>query len=145
MAVGGTATYDAYGHPQTAVTLQNSGYTVAVTGSTSKTPSTIVNPGTNDATGTTNIAAPFMVGDSYGQFQITPAGTQSTTGLLRTIYFTAPYPMVRPALVAITTNTGTPAAAGGTLVVTMEPNQLSIKVGTHLTAATIYNVAYAIL
>ncbi len=143
MPLGGGRTYDAYGHPTDPVALQNSGYAVATTGTA---PSTIVNPGTNDPTGTTNIANPFMVSDSYGQFQITPKGTQSTTGILRTIYFTSPYPMVRPALVAITTNTGTPAAAGGTLVVTMEPNLLSIKVGTKLTSSgAVYNVAYTIL
>lgn len=136
--------YDAYGHPNDQYSQNIAGFTATSSGTAA---GTIVNPGTADPTGTTNVAPPFCVSDAYGAFQITCKGTKST-GALRNIYFQKPYSQVRPVLCAITTNTSTPAAAGGTLTITMTLTRLQISVGTGLPTSTsgpTYNITYVIL
>jgi hypothetical protein len=134
--------YDAYGHPNDAWTQGVAGFKVTSSGTAA---GTIVNPGAQDPTGTTNIAPPNCVSDAYGQFSVTPKGTQTTTGNLRTIYFQNPYPMIRPVLVAMTLATSG-AASGGTLTITMTTTSLTIKVGTKLASSgAVTNISYVIL
>lgn len=137
--------YDAYGHPNDAWTQGYAGYTATSSGSS---PGTVVNPGTADPSGTSNVAPPNCVSDAYGQFQITVKGTKST-GALRNIYFQKKYPVVRPVLVAISTNTSTPTSAGGTLTIRMYLDHLAISVGTGLgtgtTSGPTFNISYVIL
>jgi hypothetical protein len=134
-----TKAYDAYGHANDAWTQNVAGYTAATTGTA---PGTLVNPGTADPTGTTNVTIPNCISDGYGQFAITTAGTQ-TTGALRTVYFQNPYPVLRPVLVLVSTTAG--VAAGGTITATMSLTNLAISVGTALTTATTYYISYVIL
>jgi hypothetical protein len=142
MNVGTTRSYDAYGHPTDAQALVNSGLTTSTSGTAA---GTVVNPGSADPTGTTNITAPWMASDSYGQLQITPKGTQKTGKVLRTIYFKNPFPAVRPALVTLTRATND-AAAGGTITVTMTKASLQIVNGTVLASSgVVYNLSYTIL
>jgi hypothetical protein len=134
--------FDAYGHRSDPFTQNVAGFKASTSGTA---PGTIVNPGGQDPTGTTNVTPPFCVSDAVGQFQITAKGTQTTTGNLRTIYFSNPYPMVRPVLATMSLATSG-AAAGGTLVITMTTTSLTLKVGTKLTSSgAVTNVAYTIL
>jgi hypothetical protein len=134
--------YDAYGHPNDAWTQTVAGFKATSTGTAA---GTVVNPGTQDPTGTTVVAPPNCVSDAYGQFSITQKGTQTTTGNLRVIYFQNPYPVVRPVSVTCSLATSN-AASGGTLTVTMTPTSLTIKVGTKLaSSATVHNIAYVVL
>jgi hypothetical protein len=137
--LGATKAYDAYGHPTDALTQINAGFTTATSGTA---PGTVVQTATADPTGTTNITQPNQVSDGYGQFQITTAGTQ-TTGSLRTVFFQNPYPVNRPVVATITTTAG--ASAGGVLTLTLSPTSLNFSIGTALTTATTYNIAFAIL
>jgi hypothetical protein len=132
--------YDYYGHDNSASTQLNAGYTTATTGTAA---GTVVNPGTADPTGTTNIVAPNAISDGYGQFTITTAGSQ-TTGALRTIYFTSPYPALRPVQATISTTGGT-VAAGGSFTTTMSLTSLAFSMNSALTTSTTYNVTYQIL
>jgi hypothetical protein len=140
--LGGTKGFDAAGHPTDPVVLSNAGFTVSTT-SGGTTAGTIVNGGTNDPTGTTNITEPWMICDSYGQFQITTGGTQAHTNYLRVINFQKPYPVVRPCLVTVTSTGG--VAKGGTITPTMSNTQLSIATQSSLVTSTTYNIAYVIL
>jgi len=134
--------YDAYGHPNPGWTQNVAGFTATTSGTTA---GTLVNPGGQDPTGTTTVAPPYCVSDAYGQFKITPKGTQTTTGNLRTIYFQQPYVMVRPVTCTMSLATSN-AAAGGTLTLTMTPTSFTMKVGTKLTSSgAITNIAYFIL
>jgi hypothetical protein len=134
--------YDTYGHDNSPWTQNAAGFKASTSGTAA---GTIVNPAGQDPTGTTNINPPFCVSDSVGQFQVTPKGTQTTTGNLRTIYFQNPYPMVRPVLAVMSVATSD-AAAGGTLVITMTKTSLTLKVGTKLASSgAVTNVAYRIL
>lgn len=140
--VGTPRAFDAYGHPTDAQALQNAGMTTSTSGTAA---GTIVNPGSADPTGTTNIVAPWMASDAYGQMQITPKGTQKTSKVLRQIFFKNPFPAVRPALVTLTAASND-AAAGGTLTVTMTKTSLKIVNGTVLASSgAIYNLSYVIL
>jgi hypothetical protein len=143
MANTGTPrSYDAYGHPTDPQRLQNSGYTTSTSGTKA---GTLVNPGSADPTGTTNIVAPWMVADSYGQFQITPKGTQATSKNLRQIYFVNPYPAVRPSLVVVSLATND-AAAGGTITVTMTKSSLKLVNGTVLASSgSVKNIGFVVL
>jgi hypothetical protein len=133
--------YDAYGHPNDWTTQNAAGFKATSSGTAA---GTIVNPGTADPTGATGAVPPSCVADGYGQFTVTPKGTQ-TTGALRTVYFQNPYPVVRPVLVTVT-NASTNAASGGTVTVTMTPTSLAISVGTALASSgAVHNIAYTIL
>jgi hypothetical protein len=142
MAKAALKGYDAYGHPNDAWIQANSGYTTSTSGTAA---GTVVNSGSADPTGTTNIQAPYMVSDGYGQFQITPKGVQKTGKWLRTIYFQKPYPAVRPVQVQITWATND-SVAGGTLTVTMTKTYLRIVNGTVLASSgKVFNISYQIL
>jgi hypothetical protein len=130
---------DAYGHNQDLQTTSGSGFTAATTGTAA---STVVNPGTADPTGTTNLSLPYGANDGNGLIQITTAGTQ-TTGALRTIYFTTPYAYV-PTGVSVTVSTMAGAAAGGTITTTVTNTSLAISIGTAVTTATSYLIRYTI-
>jgi hypothetical protein len=133
--------YDAYGHPNDAFTQNVAGFTATSSGTAA---GTVVNPGTSDPTGTTQLTPPWCVSDAYGQFQITTAGSQVSNHAVRTIYFQKRYPAVRPALVTITATSG--AAITSTLTVTMTLTSLKIvNKSTALTTATKYIVSYVIL
>jgi hypothetical protein len=134
--------YDAYGHPNDAWTQNVAGFKATSSGTAA---GTIVNPGTQDPTGTTVATPPSCVSDAYGQFSVTPKGTQTTTGNLRVIYFQNPYPAVRPVLATCSLATSN-AASGGTLTLTMTPTSLTIKVGTKLASSgAVHNLSYVIL
>jgi len=133
--------FDAYGHPTEAWTQNVAGFTTSTSGTTA---GTLVNPGGQDPTGTTTIAPPYCISDAYGQFQVTPKGTQTTTGNLRTVYFQKNYPMVRPVLCVMSLATSA-AAAGGTLTLTMTTTAFTMKVGTKLTSSgAVTNIGYSI-
>jgi hypothetical protein len=134
-----TKGYDAYGHSNEASTQLNSLFTAASSGTAA---GTVVNPGTADPTGTTNVVNPNIVTDGWGQFQITTAGSQ-TTGALRNIYVTQPYAVARPVVATVTTTAG--VAAGGTITALMTLTEIEISVGSALTTATTYNIAYQVL
>lgn len=132
-------TVDAYGHPQDLQHTYGAGFTAATSGTAA---GTVVNPGTADPTGTTNLTLPYGCDDSNGLIQITTAGTQ-TTGALRTIYFSNPYAYV-PAGVNVTVSTMAGAAAGGTITTTVTNSSIAISVGTGLTTATSYLIRYTV-
>lgn len=134
-----TAGFDSTGHSRDLEVCHGSGFTSATSGTVA---GTVVNPGTADPTGTTNLVMPFGASDSNGLFAITTAGTQ-TTGALRTIYFQTPYPYV-PTGVSVTVSTTAGAAAGGTITTTVTNTSLAISVGTALTTATTYYVRYTL-
>lgn len=140
MAIRGRVrSYDATGHPRDLEVCTGSGFTAATSGTTA---GTVVNPGTADPTGTTNLTIPFGASDSNGLISITTAGTQ-TTGALRTIYFSNPYPYV-PTGVSVSISTTAGAAAGGTITLTTTNSSLAISIGTALTTATTYYIRYTI-
>jgi hypothetical protein len=130
---------DSYGHTQDIQTCYGSGFTAAASGTAA---GTVVNPGTADPTGTTNLTIPFGANDSQGLISITTAGTQ-TTGALRTIYFSNAYAFV-PTGVSVTISTTAGAAAGGTITTTITNSSLAISIGTALTTATTYYIRYTI-
>lgn len=134
-----TRSVDAYGHPNDVQHTYGAGFTAATSGTAA---GTVVNPGTADPTGTTNLVAPYGCNDSQGLIQITTAGTQ-TTGALRTIYFSNPYAYV-PVGASVTVSTMAGAAAGGTITTTVTNSSLAISVGTGLTTATSYLIRYAL-
>lgn len=134
--------YDAYGHSNDPYTQNVAGFKASTSGTA---PGTIVQPAGQDPTGTTNLSGAFGISDGCGQFQLTPKGTQTTTGNLRTIYFQQPYDMVRPVLATFSLATSG-AASGGTLLITMTTTSLTFKVGTKLASSgTVHNVSYRIL
>lgn len=134
-----TRSVDAYGHNADLQNTYGAGFTAATSGTAA---GTVVNPGTADPTGTTNLALPYGCDDSNGLIQITTAGTQ-TTGALRTIYFQTPYSYV-PTGVSVTVSTMAGAAAGGTITTTITNTSLAISIGTGLTTATSYLIRYTI-
>lgn len=131
--------FDAYAHPNDLAACYGSGFTAATSGTAA---GTVVNPGTADPTGTTNLLLPYGASDSNGLIQITTAGTQ-TTGALRTIYFLTPYGWV-PTGVSVTVSTMAGAAAGGTITTTVTNASLAISIGTALTTATSYLIRYTV-
>lgn len=139
------ATYvgvDATGHSTIPVTCANSGYIATSSGTAV---GTVVNGGLADPTGTTNLNSPWVVTDSYGNFQITVKGAPNTAKVLRTIYFQKPYANIRPVLATITYASNN-AAAGGTITVTMTTTSLAFTNGTAIaTAHPLVNIAYQIL
>lgn len=134
-----TRSYDAYAHPNDLQAAYGSGFTAAASGTA---PGTVVQSGVADPTGTTSLAQPFGACDSNGLISITTAGTQ-TTGNLRQIFFSNPYPYV-PTGVSVTISTTAGAAAGGTITATVTNSSLLIAVGTALTTATTYYIRYTI-
>ena len=132
-------TFDFYGHTTDYYAATGGGFTPLVSAASGTVAGTVVNPGTADPTGTqTN----FLGTDMYGQFTITTAGTQ-TTGALRNIYFSNPIPALRPVSIQVFTAAG--VQAGGSITYTLTTASLLISIGTGLTTATSYTVAYAIL
>jgi hypothetical protein len=130
---------DAYGHNADLQNTYGSGFTAAASGTT---PGTVVNPGVADPTGTTNLTAPYGANDSNGLVQITTAGTQ-TTGNLRVINFSNPYPYV-PTGVSVSLSTMAGAAAGGAITTTVTATGITVAVGTALTTGTQYLLRYTI-
>jgi hypothetical protein len=133
------AMFDATGHTRDLEVCHGSGFTTATSGTAA---GTVVNPGTADPTGTTNITIPFGACDSNGLISITTAGTQ-TTGALRTVFFSNPYPYV-PTGASVTVSTTAGAAAGGAITTTVTATSLAISVGTALTTATTYYIRYTL-
>lgn len=138
-ASGQNRTWDFYGHSQDYYDQTSQGYPPLISAASGTVPGTVVNPGTADPTGTQSA---FLGSDMFGQFTITTAGTQ-TTGALRTIYFTNPIPALRPLAIMIYTAAG--AQAGGSITWALTTASLAINVGTALTTATPYIVAWQIL
>lgn len=131
--------YDAYAHTNDTQAMYGSGFTAAASGTAA---GTVVQSAVADPTGTTNLTNPYGACDSNGLIQITTAGTQ-TTGNLRQIFFSNPYPFV-PTGASVTISTTAGAAAGGTITTTITNTSLLIAVGTALTTATTYVIRYTI-
>lgn len=130
---------DAYGHFSEYYDATQSGYPAFTSAASGTAAGTVVNPGTADPTGTQSA---FLGTDMYGQFTITTAGTQ-TTGALRTLYFSNPIPALRP--IAIQIYTGAGAQAGGAITWVLTTASLAISIGSALTTATAYTLAYRVL
>jgi hypothetical protein len=130
---------DFYGHHEDYYQFTASGFPAFVSAPSGTTAGTIVNPGTADPTGTQSA---FLGTDMFGQFTIVTAGTQ-TTGALRTLFFTNPIPGLRPVLFEVFTAAG--VQAGGAKTYTLTTASVAFSIGTALTTATTYTVAYHIL
>ena len=138
-ASGQNRAIDFYGHPEDYYAFTGQGYPAFVSAPSGTAAGTIVNPAVADPTGTQSA---FLGTDMYGQFTIVTAGTQ-TTGALRNLFFANPIPGLRPLAIMIYTAAG--AQAGGAITWTMTTASMVISVGTALTTATTYTVAYQIL
>jgi hypothetical protein len=127
---------DFYGHTNDYYVATAGGYPPLVSAASGTVAGTVVNPGTADPTGTqTNILGT----DMFGQLTITTAGTQ-TTGALRTINFANPIPGLRPAQLAIYTAAG--VLSGGAITYVLTTSGIAISIGTALTTATAYTLAW---
>lgn len=129
--------FDFYGHTTDYYIATTAGYPPLISAASGSVAGTIVNPGTADPTGTTTN---ILGTDMYGQMTLTTAGTQ-TTGALRTINFNNPIPGLRPFQIAIFTSGG--VAAGGAITATLTTAGIAISVGTALTTATAYTLAWS--
>lgn len=132
-------TWDFYGHSNDYYAITAGGFPPLISAASGTVAGTVVNPGTADPTGTTTA---ILGTDMYGQLTITTAGTQ-TTGALRTINFANPIPGLRPVSLAIFTGAG--VAAGGAITYVLTTSGIAISIGTGLTTATAYTLAWAIL
>jgi hypothetical protein len=129
---------DFYGHTNDYYAFVNGGYPPLVSAASGTVAGTVINPGTADPTGTQTA---ILGTDMYGQLTITTAGTQ-TTGALRTINFANPIPGLRPVQLAIYTAAG--VAAGGAITYTLTTSGIAISIGTALTTATAYTLAWSV-